>query len=74
MAGVGGSSHDHGTPPRSPDLSMYDFFLWGDLKANLFEEKPRMYSERMKELKAAIRNRTALINKQLLLSRVDEGF
>lgn len=30
---------------RSPKLSMYDFFLWGHLKANVYTEKPHTLEE-----------------------------
>lgn len=56
-------------PLHSPDLSMWDFFLWCHLKANVYKEKPCT----LEELKIAIRNQTALIN-ELLLCRVEEKF
>ena len=28
-------------PPRSPDLSLCDFFLWGYLKYKVYQSKPR---------------------------------
>ena len=27
-------------PPRSPDLSTYDFYLWGNLKGNVYGNNP----------------------------------
>lgn len=56
-------------PPRSPDLSMCDFFLWGHLKARVYNEKPRT----LEELKAAIRNQIEVINEQLL-EKVERSF
>ena len=38
-------------PPRSPDLSPCDFFLWGYLKSKVYLGKPRTIDE----LKEAIR-------------------
>lgn len=39
-------------PPRSPDLTVCDFFLWGYLKARVYRNIPRT----IQELKAAIHN------------------
>ena len=33
-------------PPRSPDLSACDFFLWGYLKSKVYVRKPRTVSTR----------------------------
>jgi hypothetical protein len=38
-------------PPRSPDLSPLDFYLWGHLKAMVYQEKIR----NMNHLKESIR-------------------
>jgi len=48
--------------PRSPDLSMCDFFLWGYLKSGVYEGKPRT----LEELKGAIRKKIGMINQELL--------
>uniref|UniRef100_A0A673C512 Uncharacterized protein n=1 Tax=Sphaeramia orbicularis TaxID=375764 RepID=A0A673C512_9TELE len=32
-------------PPRSPDLSVYDFFLWGYLKSKVYTTRPRTLDE-----------------------------
>jgi hypothetical protein len=32
-------------PPRSPDLTKPDFFLWGHLKNNFYSSKPRNLEE-----------------------------
>jgi hypothetical protein len=49
-------------PPRSPDLSICDFFLWGYLKSRVYEVKPRT----IEELKEAIRHEITVINRDLL--------
>ena len=38
-------------PPRSPDLSTCDFFLWGYLKSRAYTHKPRT----LNDLKEAVR-------------------
>jgi hypothetical protein len=42
-------------PPRSPDLSICDYFLWGYLKAKVYNNKPH----NMQELKNSIRQEIA---------------
>jgi len=49
-------------PPRSPDLTVCDFFLWGYLKSRVYESKPRT----LDELKDAIKTEIALIDENLL--------
>mgnify|MGYP003623301927 CR=1 FL=1 len=49
-------------PPRSPDLSMCDFFLWGFLKERVYRDKPRT----LDELKRAIRREVQQINQETL--------
>lgn len=56
-------------PPRSPDLSVCDFFLWGYLKLRVYEAKPRT----LNELKEAIRQEITRINRDLL-ERVEANF
>jgi len=41
---------DIGWPPRSPDLTPCDFFLWGYLKAKVYEQRPQS----LRALKEAI--------------------
>jgi hypothetical protein len=36
---------DVGWPARSPDLSIYDFFLWGYLKERVFKRRPHTLPE-----------------------------
>ncbi|CAK1601525.1 unnamed protein product [Parnassius mnemosyne] len=45
-------------PPRSPDLSTPDFFLWGFLKNKVYSNKPRTITA----LKANIRVEMAAIS------------
>ncbi|XP_025266325.1 uncharacterized protein LOC105254594 isoform X2 [Camponotus floridanus] len=49
-------------PPRSPDLSVCDFFLWGYLKSRVYETKPKD----LEELKTEIRRHAAAIPKSML--------
>jgi len=49
-------------PPRSPDLSMCDFFLWGYVKSRVHEGKPRT----SEELKGDIHKQIGMINQELL--------
>lgn len=49
-------------PPRSPDLSVCDFFLWGFLKSRVYEDKPRT----LEHLKIAIRREVQRIDRALL--------
>ena len=55
--------------PRSPELSMCDFFLWGYLKSRVYEGKPRT----LEGLKGAIRKQIRMINQELL-ERVEANF
>jgi len=56
-------------PPRSTDLSMCDFILWGYLKSRVYEGKPGT----LKELKGAIRKQIGMINQELM-ERVEANF
>ena len=49
-------------PPRSPDLSPPDFFLWGALKGKAYANKPRT----MQELENNIRREIAAISEDVL--------
>jgi len=49
-------------PPRSPDLTVCYFFLWGYLKSRVYESKPRT----LDELKDAIKTEIALIDENFL--------
>jgi len=41
-------------PPRSPDLSVCDFFLWGYLKSKVYAQKPRNIDELKNKIKEEI--------------------
>jgi len=41
-------------PARSPDLSAYDYFLWGYLKSRIFISKPRTIAEQKQNAKEEI--------------------
>ena len=56
-------------PPRSPDLSICDFFLWGWLKSLVYKDKPRT----LDELKNSIRNQIASVGVNML-ERVETNF
>ena len=49
-------------PPRSPDLSPLDFFLWGALKGKAYVNKPRT----IQELENNIRREIAVISEDVL--------
>lgn len=53
---------DIGWPPRSPDLSPCDYFLWGYLKSRVFTHRPRT----LEELRAAIRQEIAAIPQDMI--------
>ena len=49
-------------PPRSPDLSICDYFLWGYLKSKVYLNKPR----NIQELKEFIRVEIANVDEEML--------
>jgi hypothetical protein len=49
-------------PPRSPDLTAPDFFLWGYLKERVYVNKPRT----IQELKENIRTETRRLRPETL--------
>ena len=55
-------------PPRSPDLSSCDYFLWGYLKSKVFATRP----DTIQELKERIRTEIRAIT-PLVLRRVSEN-
>jgi hypothetical protein len=55
-------------PPRSPDLTAPDFFLWGYLKSKVYANKPN----NLEDLKAPIRNDIQLISNETLAKVMDE--
>ena len=50
-------------PPRSPDLSACDFFLWGYLKSKVYVRKPRTV-----DLKVPIREEIATVPQEILVN------
>jgi len=55
-------------PPRSPDLSKCDFFLWGYSKSRVYTHKPRT----LNDLKEAILQEIRPIDRQLLARVMDD--
>ena len=55
-------------PPRSPDLSSCDIFLWGYLKLRVYAHKPRT----LNDLKEVIRQEIRPIDRQLLARVIDD--
>jgi len=51
-------------PPRSPDLSACDFFLWGCLKSKVYVRKPRTVDY----LKVSIREEIAPVSQEMLVN------
>jgi len=51
-------------PPRSPDLSACDFFLWGYLKSKVYVRKPRTVDD----LKVPIREEIATVPQEILVN------
>ena len=51
-----------GWPPRSPDLNVCDFFLWGYLKSRCYTPKPR----NLDELEANIRREVGLLDPAMI--------
>ena len=49
-------------PPRSPDLTVPDFFLWGYLKIKVYASKPKTIDE----LESNIRAEIAAITSEML--------
>jgi len=51
-------------PPRSPDLSPMDFFVWGYIRDQVYQTLPHNRGDLIEKIKAASRNITpAMINK-----------
>jgi hypothetical protein len=42
-------------PPRSPDLSFCDYYLWGNLKGKVYKNNPRSIEARQSEITRVIR-------------------
>jgi hypothetical protein len=56
-------------PPRSPDLSVCDFHLWGKLKQNVYRNNPRTLEALENEIRSAIHDIT-----EGKLQRVSQNF
>ena len=62
-------------PPRSPDLSPLDFFLWGHLKSVVYQNRPRTLNDLMDAITTECqRISTATLNKvkDSFIKRIDE--
>jgi hypothetical protein len=59
---------DIGWPPRSPDLTPCDFFLWGYLKAQVYQHRPQT----LEGLKVEITNETAVIPPEMTRSVMEK--
>ena len=62
-------SGDLDWPPRSPDLTPPDFFLWGYLKSRVYVNKPRT----VEELKDNIREEIAAIPAEMLAKTMENA-
>ena len=62
-------NYDFEWPPRSPDLTAPDFWLWGYLKDKVYANKPRT----IKELKANIRQEILSLQPQMLRSVMENS-
>jgi len=58
---------DIGWPALSPDLTRCDFFLWGYLKAKVYERRPGT----IEQLKLAIRQKVAAITPAITRKAMD---
>jgi len=54
-------------PPRSPDLTPCDFFLWDYLKAKVYEQCPLT----LEALKEVIRQKVAAVTPEMILKVMD---
>ena len=62
-------NYDFEWPPRSPDLTAPDFWLWGYLKDKVYANKPRT----IQELKANIRQEILSLQPQMLRSVMENS-
>ena len=62
-------SGDLDWPPRSPDLTPPDFFLWGYLKSKVYVNKPRT----LEDLKDNIREEIAAIPAEMLAKTMENA-
>ena len=50
-------------PPRSPDLTPCDFFLWGYLKAKVYTSPPIYLNARIRQEVALLANDPAMVRR-----------
>lgn len=53
-------------PPRSPDLTPMDFFLWGEIKRRIFVEEAQSLADLRSKIESAfeeVKNDTVILNK-----------
>ena len=62
-------SGDLDWPPRSPDLTPPDFFLWGYLMSKVYVNKPRT----VEELKDNIREEIAAVPAEMLAKTMENA-
>ena len=53
-------------PPRSPDLTVCDFFLWGYMKQQIWEQPQNLQPQTLDQLKASITNVAANLDPQMI--------
>ena len=53
-------------PPRSPDLTVCDFFLWGYMKQQIWERPRNLQPQTLDQLKASITNVAAHLDPQMI--------
>lgn len=66
-----GRNTDPRWPPRSPDLTPLDFFLWGHLKQKVYKDRP---FNSVEELEQSIRNHCGKIHATVLRSTLREFY
>lgn len=57
-------------PPRSPDLTPLDYFLWGYLKSKVYATRP----QNLEELRNRILQEAALIDRQMIRKSVEHFY
>lgn len=57
-------------PPRSPDLTPLDFFLWGHLKSRVYKNRPN----NLEDLMERIRHEMNLISPQIIENSVNQVY
>ncbi|KYN42465.1 hypothetical protein ALC56_03124 [Trachymyrmex septentrionalis] len=46
----------HQWPPRSPDLTVFDYYLWGRIKDLIYRERPTIKEDMIRRICKAIRS------------------